>query len=260
MSALDDHLSWCRQRELADSTLRQRRARLAQLAGWCGLADPVEASRERVEGRWGSTTHLGRYTRRGYLVHARQFYRWALVMDVRADDPTVRIRAPKAKKYLPRPVPESALRRVIESAAGDVLVIIALAAFAGLRAREIALLRWEDVGRDEMELRITEQAGKGRRPRVAPLSPMLAAVLLAHGPAAGGLVYVLARRRWRPECPVSPAVVSQKARRHLDACGVSLPLHSCRHRFATAFYEAADHDLLLLAKVLGHASAAIAFT
>jgi hypothetical protein len=90
-----------------------------------------------VAGRTGEEGHLSQ-TLRTDTSHLRQFYRLQRE-GYRDDDPSVRLIMPRTVRGLPRPIKDSDLMFAITSATDrQVKAILALPAFAGLRAGEIA--------------------------------------------------------------------------------------------------------------------------
>ena len=90
---------------------------------------------------------------------------------LRPDDPVERLRSVRIPQNAPRPVPEDVLRAALARAsradvrASNPRLMILLAAYAGLRAAEIAQVRREDL--DDDLLRVD---GKGGKIRVVPVS------------------------------------------------------------------------------------------
>jgi integrase len=129
---------------------------------------------------------------------------------------------------------------------------LVLAGWAGLRAKEIALLRRETVldTATPPVILVAADATKGHRERIVPASPFVLAELRTAGlPRAG---WVFPRRDGRPG-PLAPWTVSHLANRHLRESGTAATLHQCRHRFATVLYQQ-THDLRLVQELLGHVS------
>lgn len=185
-------------------------------------------------------------TKRVYLAHARGFYGWALDEGLLTIDPTRRVHAPKIPKREPHPMPEFDLARAMKDAPPDVRAWMMLAAEAGLRACEIALVRGEHVIEyPTPRLFLPETKGGGEAS--VPLSDSLLAELKRwpeRGPLWGeGLTY---------------AEVSRRVSQHLRSHNISRQyrLHSLRHRFATMVYATNGHDLRETQELLRHASPA----
>ena len=176
----------------------------------------------------------------------RAFYRWALLERLITEDPTVRLVLPKVVRGLPRPITDAKLAEALAGAEPAIKAILALAAFAGLRACEIARLDWAEVGIVESpHLRVLD--GKGGKGRIIPISTALAAAL-AELPHRRGPV--ITRADGRPGYAL-PHRISQRANDYLHEAGVT-DLHQCRHRFATA--ASSLRDIRAVQDLLGHAS------
>src|SRR5882672_2286390 len=156
---------------------------------------------------------------------------------------------PKLPRRLPRPIPEDRLLVALEAAGGRVRAYLFLAAFAGLRAAEIAGLRREDI-REGGGQPVIVVTGKGRKERVLPLAPVLLAELRLYGLAPAGFVF---GRFGDPARAVSPATVSSMSNEYLHGLGFTETLHTLRHRFASRCYQL-SLDLRLVQEMLGHSS------
>jgi integrase len=130
----------------------------------------------------------------------------------------------------------------------SILALAALAALAGLRASEIALLDRADVLDSAVPPVLLVMDGKGGHQRVVPLAVELVEVLRADGLPASGPLF--AKRDGRP---IHRARVSGLASEYLRELGVTGTLHSLRHWFATELYRQSN-DLRLVQEMLGHAS------
>lgn len=203
--------------------------------------------------------HLAAWQRtRGAVITARSlrtqtsyihgFYRWATEEGLLESDPSARLKAPKVPRLLPRPIAEATLEDVLDAADTPwMTALLALAAFAGLRACEIARLAWADVHLDGPEpwLRVV---GKGSKERLVDLSDVLVGILRALPTRRGP---VLRRRDRRPgHCTANG--ISKAAERFLKACEVSDTLHAFRHRFGTEVTRAGG--LRVAQELMGHAS------
>lgn len=183
-------------------------------------------------------------TRAGELASLRAFYRWAILFGLRDDNPLARIQSPKKKHRVPRPIAEDRLALAIRTAEPTrVRPMLVLAAFAGLRAMEIAQARAEDVQAGRLVV-----TGKGGRTRVVPIHPIVRGEL-ALLPQAGWLF----PKRDGTSGHVQAWQVSHRCNAHLHEVGVPDTLHSLRHRFGTAIY-ASSLDLRVTQELLGHTS------
>jgi integrase/recombinase XerC len=187
-----------------------------------------------------------------YVSHAREFYRWCVAEGIRPDNPAEDLPVPKLGRRIPRPIGEEDLALAVGTADDRVRPWLILAAWCGMRAKEIALLRWDSV-LDTAEpplILIASDATKGRSERAIPLHPFAAAELAGlRGRRVG---YVFKRHDGRPGHN-EPWRVSQLANEHLHACGSPATLHQLRHRFGTKTYQA-QRDLRVVQELLGHAS------
>lgn len=191
-------------------------------------------------------------TRHIYAGHLRAFYNWAMTAGLARRNPVLSAPVPRRPRYLPRPIDDDSLFVAIETAQPRVRAILTLAAFAGLRACEIARLRREDILDRAPEPRLLIH-GKGDRPRAVSLSAVLMAELTRYGlPRRGPVI-----RRWDGlGGPVSPSLISSAANRHLHDLGIPDTLHSLRHWSATTLYRDTK-DIRLVQEVLGHSSPSV---
>lgn len=183
------------------------------------------------------------------VVYVRGFYRWCVLEGHLRDDPALRLRVPKVPLTQPRPINEQRLAHALDGADPVMAAILALAAFAGLRACEIARLTWGDVDLDADEP-TARVMGKGERERIVDLSLEVRDLLrtLPGGRARRGPVI---RRLDGQPGPNTDNRISKLANTYLHDEGVPDTLHSLRHRFGT---EVARLGGIRRAQVaLGHA-------
>jgi integrase/recombinase XerC len=151
-----------------------------------------------------------------------------------------------------RPITEDDLEIAIESAVGNVRVWLVLAAWCGLRAKEIALLRAENIRlRDDPPyLLVASDATKGRRERIVPLPPFVVDELTRFGLPFRGLCWRAGHGQ-----PVTPNFVSLVCNRYLHELGIESPLHKLRTRFGTQVHRAVG-NIRVTQELLGHTSPA----
>lgn len=172
-----------------------------------------------------------------------------------------RLRGPKVKRGLPRPIAPDDVMALTEDVASEArepwvaardTALLLLLYGAGLRIGEALSLDGSALNAGEV-LRVTGKRGKTRQ---APLLPLVRAALedYAHAvpwPMAPGLPLFVGVRGG----PLAPAIIRrsvQAARRRLGLGERTTP-HALRHSFATHLL-AAGADLRSLQELLGHAS------
>lgn len=181
-------------------------------------------------------------TRRTYYKHIVGFYRDPLIAEQIGFDPSAGLIRPKATVYLPKPVTDDELTYALTQLPRPWCTYIAIAAYAGLRAGELAKLD---------RRHITEQAilvdrGKGNKSRNVEMSEHLwpRVRLLPPGPIA-----LLGSGR-----VMTGDQMSARARYRLDQIGLpEVTLHRFRHWFGTNLV-AAGVNLLTVSELMGHAN------
>lgn len=207
--------------------------------------DPLEIDQDRMIG-WWTSLHLSPSSRAGELAAIRGYCKWAVKHDLIVNDPTRLIDRPRIPRRVPRPIDEQALGEAMGAAPTDVLIILTLAAFCGLRAMEISGLEWSDVRRSSLLLH-----GKGSKERVVPLHPLAAeAMNRLTGRHRGP---VLTRRNGQPG-RVPPHLICLWANTHLHGLGFPETLHQLRHRFGSQMYQLSNGDIRMVQDLLGHSS------
>lgn len=247
-TAVSRHLDWLRIRNMRRWTIYNRQCALARAAHWAG--GPILKLTEDELKRWqqSRSTELQPEPLRTEMSHLRAFYSWALDERLIRVDPMRRLPLPKVHRGLPRPISDDLLAQAITAATPETAAILALAAFAGLRAHEVAQLTWNDVVLGaEPHIRIED--GKGGVGRVVPLSGPLTEKIQALPERRGPVI----RRMDGLPGPVGAHRISQRANDHLHELGIEASLHQCRHRFATVTYQSC-RDIRAVQDLLGHAS------
>lgn len=241
-----DHL---RVRNLRYWTIYNRQRALVRLANWAG--GPIMYLTETDLSKWQKqrAREIQPEPLRTDTSHLRQFYRWLVRENFRPDDPTMRLDMPRVRRRMPRPIKDKQLIEAIDVADSSMTAILGLAAFAGLRACEIARLDWSEVGINDKMPSIRVEEGKGGVGRMVPLSGPLKTLLLQL-PARRGPV--ITRLDGRPG-PCMAHRISSRANEFLHDLGITDSLHQCRHRFATTTYQACQ-DIRAVQELLGHAS------
>lgn len=245
-----DHVADMELRGHTEGTIYARRRALHRMR----LALPVpllEATADQLMA-WRANLTVGPDATVAYVSHARSFYGWAVSAGLLEHNPALALPVPKVGRRLPRPIPEANLMRAIAGAPDRIRPWLVLAAWCGLRAKEIAYLRRENVMEtaDPPLLLVAADATKGRRERTVPLCAFALAELERHGLPGRGWIF---RRGDDLPGPNKPWIISNLANGYLHESGIPESIHQLRHRFGTETYRA-TRDLRAVQELLGHAS------
>lgn len=237
------HLRWCSDRGLRPNTIAAKRGALQRFARAIAPTQPEDATAEQVSFWYASVGGLAQH-RHCELSHVRQFFAYLQREGIRADDPCVRLMAPKIRRRLPRPISDTDLKKALLLAPEPVKSWLLFGALAGLRSCEIAPLHRDDLLLELATPMLYVADGKGGRDRTVPLHPRLAALDL---PDSGYL--------WPSEgSHVTAKRVMRSINYFLRSIDVKATGHQTRHFFATRFYEASGFDLRSTQEALGHLS------
>lgn len=249
---IEEHIKRLKIERKAPNTIRKRRQTLVRLSRH--LPVPLlEAEEDQLLAWLEELSDLAPATVGGYLSQVREFYAWCVRTRRLRASPAADLPGPRRPRRLPRPIDYDDLVRAVTSATGDLRAQLVLAAWAGLRACEIALLRTEFVvltGKHP-HVFIASDATKGRNERTVPLCPFAIAELQAYRPPSGEWFF------GRPDGEaghMSPWRVSQRVSKYLHELGIRATAHMCRHWFGTEYYEASGRDLRATQEVMGHLS------
>lgn len=239
---LDEHLYWMRRAGRSDRTIVMRRAALRDLADFLHV-DPFTATEPQLE-RWQDSHEVHRIRQRTSLV--RPYYSWVHARGYRADNPAALLVTPPARRGVPRPIGFEDLARAVGEAPDRIRPWLLLAAWSGLRAKEIAELRVEDFAHHDGRTYLYLTRTKGERPRTAVVPGWVWAEIRPMLPAAGACW-----RRERGFGRVTPQHVSQYTNAYLHSMGIDDTLHSLRHWAGTEALKATG-NIRIVQEFLGH--------
>lgn len=240
-AALDDFCDALRAGGAPATTIGTRRNHLRRVARQLG-GTPFEVDGDRLVS-WCGRQDWAVETRRGYRQSLIAFYGWAVAAGRTSANPATALPKVRAAVPSPRPAPEIAYREALARADDRALLILRLAAEAGLRRAEVAQAHSRDLIED-LEGYSLIVHGKGGRQRVVPLTNELAAAVRARG---RGYLFP-----GRDNGHLSPRWVGKIVTLLLPG---ESTMHQLRHRFATRAYSV-DRDVFTVQELLGHASPA----
>ncbi len=226
-------------------TITQRRYCLGRLARWAAPTLLCELGRDDITA-FITRPGVGSSTRAAEVSHVRGFFGWAHSEGLVEYDPSAHMRRPILPRRLPRPIPDDRLQVVLDQAPARVRHWMWLAAYAGLRCCEIAVLHSDDYHPDLGVLIL--RAAKGGDEEVVPVAGALADVLV-------GLPRGLWAPRWDGRSGhLSANMVSQHGNQVLHDLGVPDTMHSLRHWCGTWTYRVSGRDFRLTQEMLRHRS------
>jgi len=179
--------------------------------------------------------------------HFRGFFKWATIEGYVHEDPTYRLERTRRRKYLPNPMPVDDVARALQNPPARIANAMWLAAYAGLRACDLAPLRREHLMIDARVPTVFVEESKGGKPRTVPLAPLLVEALRL--PRSGWLFPYHDGRSGH----ITAHYMSMLCNAYLHDLGIDHTLHTLRHRFITDCY-AVDRDLVVTQELAGHES------
>lgn len=195
---------------------------------------------------WLATPGWSRSTRSTYRFHIRAYYGWLAGAGVLADNPAAALPKVRVPLQPPRPVTNEMLALILSRAKAPYRLYFLLAAYAGLRCQEIAMLRTEDI----TEEAITVRFGKGDQARQVETHPLIWAAVSLTPP--GRILHL--EIEYPPER--AAAKMSALGFHYLARIGAKgASMHRLRHWFATNAYRQ-SHNLRAVQELLGHRSVA----
>ena len=251
---------------LAASSLASYRRDLMAWAGWLernghkhllaaerGDVDLYLAAQFRAKAK---STSIGRR-----LSSLRRFYRMQAAQGAIASDPTLRVRAPKLARALPKSLSESEVESLLDAPDRDTTLGLRDRAMletlyaTGLRVSELVGLK---LGQVSFDMGVVRVLGKGGKERLVPLGEEAVDWLKRYlatsrtklaGGAKSDAVFITARRG-----PLTRQAFWQLVKRYALKAGIAgskLSPHTLRHAFATHLLNHGA-DLRVVQLLLGH--------
>jgi integrase len=242
VSQLADEVLEAKRRDgMSKVYLRDLRSRLARFCGDFGDRHIAPIGSGEID-NWLRDLPLSPQSRVNYRAVIGLLFSHAMKRGMIDSNPITHTVKPKKPDNPPEIFTVDELRALLEAAsrvAPDVLPMLAIGAFTGLRDAEIQRLDWSEVDLSRGHIEVKAAKAKSARRRIVPIQPNLMAWL-------------------RPYSGMEDRVVPAGARRKLDrvrkqAGLMKWPLNGLRHSFAS-YRLAAIHDAPRVAAELGHAS------
>lgn len=188
---------------------------------------------------------MATWTRGSYVTSLRLWGEWLVKTGRRPDDPAGMIPRPRCPRGVPRPIAAEHVPVILaEPSDPRTRMMLALAAYAGLRVHEIARCRGEDVTPDSLYV-----VGKGGQSAMLPTHPV---VWESTRP--------LPREGWLFPSPAGgclrPRTVGRMMTYAMRSAGVAGSPHQLRHYFGTATLRSSGGNLRVVQELLRHANPA----
>ncbi|OCB42154.1 tyrosine recombinase [Mycobacterium vulneris] len=233
--------TWQFAQSLSSRTVNERVNTIRRMSEWCNVA-PEHAQVEDIVtwlaegGDWSANT---RWT---YHQALSSWFFWLQKLDHRADNPMVKIDAPKRAKGVPHPVTNQDVQRLLKVRARlRTHAMLRLACFQGFRAHEIAKVKGEDF---DLIARTVTVTGKGGFTATLPLHHLVLEIAYQM-PRRGYWFPGVDRGHQRRES------VCGTIKEAMIRAGVTGSGHWLRHWFGTALLEAGV-DVRVVQTLLRH--------
>lgn len=221
---------WQESGNLSERTIKERAGTITKLLAFTGCG-PLELQPRHIIA-YLTRPGLNNTSKATYHATIRAYCKFLLLSGQREDDPSIGTPKPKRAKTVPRPVEIEQLRATIELVASRrahnrrAMMMLLLAAYAGLRIHEIAKVRGEDFDLDAGLLYVV---GKGSKNAALPIHPYILEKI-GDFPRQG---YWFPSYTNRGE-PVCPHAVANTITRNMARAGFKVTAHQLRHFFGTA--------------------------
>ena len=225
-------------------------------------ADPAKATSSQITDYFATRSEeLSKRSQARALSALRSFFDWAIMEDIRSDNPCDNIDSPKLGRYLPAVLSIEEVDRIIESVDCSTpkgirdRAILETLYGSGLRVSEAVGLRISDIFLDKRFLRII---GKGDKQRIVPMGGSEAAAIEAYLqvreiPAGPDYDDILFLNRFGKNLSRVSMFKMIKEQAVLAGIFKDISPHTFRHSFATHLIENGA-DLRAVQEMLGHES------
>jgi len=264
-SAIDSFLADCSNRgRLARASIAAYRRDLKRLQGWCAkheieTLDGLDATSLRGFAASMGRAGLDPRSIQRHLSALRKFFRYLVDQGRMAANPAADLKAPRARRKLPRTLDPDQVLQLLEIKGDKPLdvrdrAMLELCYSSGLRVSELADARWDRLDRAQGLLRVI---GKGDKERIVPVGRHALAALaewrrVSATFSRGDSRYIFTTAKGTPlgiraiQKRIGERAVSQGLGQHVHP-------HQLRHSFASHILESSG-DLRAVQELLGHAN------
>ena len=238
---VDDYLRARQRAGLSESHLSDISSRLGRFKEDFGERPTRTVSAQEVEdwlfGGGGAVLSPQTVSNRRAILHA--FFGWLLQQKLIEFNPVAAIAKPKVVRGAPEIWAPTDLEALLKAAPLELVPVLAIGAFAGLRTSELLRLSWPEIALERGFIEITAGKAKSSRRRLVKIEPNLAEWL---APYAGhtGPVWALGWRSYH-----------EATARLCGDLGLKWPENGLRHSFAS-YHLALFRDAPALALEMGH--------
>ena len=193
---------------------------------------------------------LSQSSRASYHATIRAFYKWATLTGSITDNPAVATPSPKRPKGLPRPVQTAHISVIMQHTKRKrTRAMITLAAYAGLRAHEIAKFRGDDLDAIGGIITVT---GKGNKTAMIPAHPAVLE-LAKDFPQRDYWFPSYAHQTTHPH--IDSKAVTRAVGNTMRRAGVNATAHQLRHWYASTLLDEGV-DVRVVKELMRHESIA----
>jgi integrase len=231
----------------SDRHIKDIRIHLGRFAQTFGSRPAGSITAEEIES-WLETLSVGPLTCNNYLDRVSTMFAFGVKRGLLTDNPLERIERKTLKPSPTQVIAPTDLQRLLDGAPTELVPVLSISFFAGLRTAEIQRLSWDDVHLDRRFIEIAAAKAKSAKRRLVPIEPNLLEWLR---PFAG--------IRSGPICRESERTLHNMIGRLYDDLGIKRLQNAGRHSFAS--YWLAQHtDSAALASRLGHPNSNLVFS
>ncbi|MBS3744439.1 MAG: tyrosine recombinase XerC [Wenzhouxiangellaceae bacterium] len=264
-SAIDSFLTDCAARgQLAGSSVVAYRRDLKRLAAWCRKHDIDRLEELDPAALRSFAASLGRAgldprSIQRHLSALRKFFRYLADQGVIEASPATDLKAPRARRKLPRTLDPDQVLQLLEIKGKKPLdlrdrAMLELCYSSGLRVSELADARWDRLDTQQGLLRVI---GKGDKERIVPVGRHALAALdrwrrtvAAFSGTQSAYIFISAKGN-----PLGIRAIQKRIgeRALSQGLGQHVHPHQLRHSFASHILESSG-DLRAVQELLGHAN------